>query len=55
MLRGACPRWLVSFIVLGTATATAGGAGCASVKPWERGRLARPKIVDPSAGGHARS
>lgn len=44
MLRGACLIGLVLFIVV--------GAGCAPVKPWERGRLARPRmLLEPSPDG----
>ena len=41
MLRRA---WVFAFLFL-----LLGSAGCTAVKPWERGRLAKPKMqLDPS-------
>ena len=41
MLRFACLAWLALLLF--------GSTGCAPVRPWERGRLAKPKMMlDPT-------
>ncbi len=34
-----------ALLLLGTLVAAAGLAGCATVQPWQRGRLADPEMV----------
>lgn len=49
MLRGALARALTRSIAAASLFLLLLSAGCTAVKPWDRGRLAKPKMqLDPS-------